>query len=46
LAIGRRQGALATTQGIAGGLFFSIGDISTKLATQGGVRSPTSTGTR
>ena len=24
--------------GIAGGLFFSIGDISTKLVTQGGVR--------
>jgi hypothetical protein len=25
-------------EGVAGGLFFSIGDISTKLATDGGVR--------
>jgi hypothetical protein len=39
LAIGRRRGVLAVTQGVAGGLFFSIGDISTKLATQGGVHS-------
>lgn len=38
LAIGRRRGSLAVAQGIAGGLFFSIGDFSTKLATQGGVR--------
>ena len=28
----------AVAAGIAGGLFFSIGDISTKVATQGGVR--------
>jgi hypothetical protein len=38
LSIGRRAGQLAAAQGIAGGLLFSIGDISTKLATQGGVR--------
>jgi hypothetical protein len=38
LLIGRRTGALAVTEGIAGGLLFSIGDISTKLATQGGAR--------
>lgn len=38
LAIGRRFGALAASQGIAGGLMFSIGDISTKVATQGGAR--------
>jgi hypothetical protein len=36
--IGRRTGALAVTEGIAGGLLFSVGDISTKLATQGGAR--------
>jgi hypothetical protein len=38
LAIGRSRGGLAVAEGIAGGLFFSIGDISTKLATQGGAR--------
>jgi hypothetical protein len=38
LAIGRRVSAVAVTQGIAGGLLFSIGDISTKVATQGGAR--------
>lgn len=38
LSIGRRTGALAVAEGIAGGLFFSIGDFSTKLATQGGAR--------
>ena len=38
LSVGRRTGTLAVAQGIAGGLFFSIGDISTKLATQGGTR--------
>ena len=38
LLIGRRTGAPAVAEGIAGGLFFSIGDISTKLATQGGPR--------
>jgi len=35
LAIGRRAGAVAVTEGIAGGLFFSIGDISVKVATEG-----------
>jgi hypothetical protein len=38
LLIGRRTGALAVAEGIAGGLFFSIGDFSTKLASQGGAR--------
>jgi hypothetical protein len=36
LFIGRRTGALGVAEGLAGGLFFSIGDFSTKLATQGG----------
>src|SRR5205823_2204539 len=35
---GRRLGALGVAQGIAGGLLFSIGDVSTKLMTQGGTR--------
>lgn len=39
LALGRRRLGLAVANGIAGGLFFSIGDISTKLATQLGARS-------
>jgi hypothetical protein len=39
LAIGRRSGRLAVAEGIAGGLFFSIGDISVKVATQGGGRA-------
>ncbi len=39
LAAGRRFGSLAVAEGIAGGLLFSIGDISTKLATEGGVRT-------
>jgi len=39
LATGRRFGSPAVAQGIAGGLLFSIGDISTKLATEGGVRT-------
>jgi hypothetical protein len=39
LLIGRRTGANAVAEGIAGGLFFSIGDFSTKLATQGGART-------
>jgi hypothetical protein len=38
LGLGRRFGALAVAEGIAGGLFFSIGDISVKVATQGGIR--------
>jgi hypothetical protein len=32
-------GALAVAEGIAGGLFFSIGDISVKVATEGGGRA-------
>jgi drug/metabolite transporter (DMT)-like permease len=39
LAIGRRFGGLAVAAGIAGGLFFAIGDISVKVATQGGIRT-------
>jgi hypothetical protein len=39
VAYGRRIGALAVSEGIAGGLFFSIGDISVKIATQGGGRA-------
>jgi hypothetical protein len=36
LLAGRRRGRGAAAQGVAGGLFFSIGDFSTKLATGGG----------
>lgn len=36
LLIGRRTAAVAVSEGVAGGLLFSIGDFSTKLATQGG----------
>jgi hypothetical protein len=39
LAVGRGAGAVAVANGLAGGLFFSIGDISTKIATQGGTRA-------
>jgi hypothetical protein len=39
LGLGRRFGALAVAEGIVGGLFFSIGDISVKVATQGGPRA-------
>ena len=39
LALGRKFGKLAVAEGIAGGLFFSIGDISVKVATQGGGRA-------
>jgi hypothetical protein len=38
LVVGRRVGALGVAQGIAGGLLFSIGDISVKLLTAGGTR--------
>lgn len=38
LCLGRRTGRLGVAEGIAGGLFFSIGDLSTKIATQGGAR--------
>jgi drug/metabolite transporter (DMT)-like permease len=39
LRLGRRRNIPAVADGVAGGLFFSVGDFSTKLATQGGVRS-------
>jgi hypothetical protein len=39
VAVGRRRWGAAVANGVAGGLFFSIGDISTKLATQGGARA-------
>ena len=38
LGLGRRGGGSAVAEGVAGGLFFSVGDLSTKLATQGGTR--------
>jgi len=38
LLLGRAVVGVAVASGIAGGLFFAIGDISTKLATQGGAR--------
>jgi hypothetical protein len=38
LVVGR-VGDLGVAQGIAGGLFFSIGDISVKVATEGGARA-------
>jgi drug/metabolite transporter (DMT)-like permease len=44
LALGRRFGALAVAEGIAGGLLFSIGDISVKVATQGGARAALAVG--
>ncbi|HSS82031.1 MAG TPA: hypothetical protein VLK24_12665 [Gaiellaceae bacterium] len=39
LALGRRFGWSGVAYGIAGGLFFSIGDISVKISTQGGART-------
>jgi hypothetical protein len=39
LLLGRVMLGVAVAAGVAGGLFFSIGDISTKLVTQGGVRT-------
>jgi hypothetical protein len=39
LVLGRRFGWSGVAYGIGGGLFFSIGDISVKIATQGGVRT-------
>jgi MFS family permease len=39
LAAGRRLLGVAVANGVAGGLFFSIGDFSTKVATQGGTRA-------
>jgi len=39
LTLGRQAFGAAAAYGIAGGILFSIGDISTKIATQGGGRS-------
>jgi len=39
LLLGRALIGAPVAAGIAGGIFFSIGDISTKLVTQGGVRT-------
>jgi hypothetical protein len=39
VSAGRKALGVAVANGIAGGLFFSIGDVSTKVATQGGVRA-------
>lgn len=39
LMIGQSLGGLAVAEGIAGGLFFSVGDISVKVATEGGARA-------
>jgi hypothetical protein len=38
IAVERQFAATAAAYGIAGGIFFSIGDIATKVATQGGTR--------
>lgn len=38
LALERRTLGVAVANGVAGGLFFSLGDISTKLVTRGGIR--------
>jgi hypothetical protein len=38
ISAGRVMLGVAVAEGIAGGLFFSLGDVSTKVATQGGTR--------
>jgi drug/metabolite transporter (DMT)-like permease len=38
LVVGRRLHAVAVAYGLAGGLFFAIGDVATKVATEGGAR--------
>jgi hypothetical protein len=38
LTAGKRLVGVAVANGVAGGLLFSVGDISTKVATQGGAR--------
>jgi len=38
VTLGRRMMGVAVAEGVAGGLFFSLGDVSTKVATQGGAR--------
>jgi hypothetical protein len=39
IVLARASASLAAAYGVAGGLLFSIGDISTKVATQGGART-------
>jgi hypothetical protein len=39
VVVGRARWGTAVATGVAGGLFFSIGDIATKVATQGGARA-------
>jgi len=39
LVAGRARYGAAVANGVAGGLFFSIGDIATKVATEGGARA-------
>ncbi len=38
LLVGRARGGMAVADGVAGGLLFSVGDLSTKVATEGGAR--------
>ena len=38
LLLARKRVGFAVAAGVAGGIFFAIGDISTKVATQGGMR--------
>jgi hypothetical protein len=38
VSLGRKMLGVAVAEGVAGGLFFSLGDVSTKVATQGGAR--------
>ena len=38
LAVGYRKAEIAAAMGIAGGMMFSIGDVSTKVATEGSAR--------
>lgn len=38
VTVGRVMIGVAVAEGIAGGLFFSLGDVSTEVATQGGAR--------
>jgi hypothetical protein len=39
VVVGRARWGTAVATGVAGGLFFSIGDIATKVTTQGGARA-------
>jgi hypothetical protein len=38
VTLGGMMAGVGVAQGVAGGLFFSLGDVSTKVATQGGAR--------